>query len=168
MQLTYDYATPVALPGGKVDISFDEVVARINEEEDGAMHYGLAVVNGTTAGSQVKKPTSSSTAANIVGVVIANANTEQDMNGNIVIKNKATLGVMVRGNIWARTVDTTAPTAGTTAYVVPSGDDAGSFTASANNGKSGDDKVEYLDIGAKFGNKAEVDTDGGIAIVSLG
>lgn len=49
------------------------------------------------------------------------------------------------------------------AYVVPSGDDAGTFTHAADNGLSDGSKVEYLDIGATFGNAS----DDGIAVIVL-
>lgn len=164
-QLNYNYGTPKGVPGGKYDIAFDEVVSRNNENADGVMKYGIAVAQGTTAGKTVKVPVSGTTASQIEGVSIALPNTEQDMEGNVVIKQNRTLSVMKSGNIWGRLADETAPAAGAKAYVIPGGDNAGEFSASADNGESGDAKVEYLDIGAKFGNA--VDLTAGIAVVVL-
>lgn len=156
-QLNYNYGTPKGVPGGKYDIAFDEVVSRNNENTDGVMKYGIAVAQGTAAGKTVKVPVSGTTAAQIEGVTIALPNIEQDMEGNVVIKQNRTLSVMKSGNIWGRLADETAPTAGAAAYVVVSGDHAGEFTAT-----SGETTVN---IGAKFGNEA--DLTAGIAVVVL-
>lgn len=164
-QTNYSYNTPKGVPGGKFDIAFDEVVSRNNEEKDGVMKYGIAVAQGTTAGKTVKVPVAGTTADKVEGITIALPNTEQDMSGKVIVKQNRTLSVMKSGNIWGRLADETAPTAGATAYVVPSGDHAGEFSASADNGGSDDGKVSYLDIGAKFGNS--VDINEGIAVIVL-
>ena len=153
-QLNYNYSTPAGVPGGKFDISFDEVATRSNEEEDGVLKYGLAVFEGTTAGKQIKLPTADATAATFEGVVIALPNTEQDMEGMVTIKKNRALSIMRHGHIWGRLAKDATPTYGATAYVVLSGDDAGCFTA---------ESTGTLDIGAKFGNA----TDDGIAVIEL-
>jgi hypothetical protein len=155
-QLNYNYGTPKGVPGGKFDISFDEVVTRSNEEEDGKMKYGLAVVIGAAAGDGVKLPATGATAAQIEGITVALPNTEQGMDGKVVIKKGATLGVMKKGNIWGRLAASVTPDYGKTAYVVITGDDAGAFTTSS---------TGTVDIGAKFGNAA--DKDNGIAVIIL-
>lgn len=127
-QLDYSYRTPKGVPGGKFDIAFDEVVSRNNENEDGVMKYGMAVATGATAGKTVKVPVSGTTAAQIEGVAIALPNTEQDMEGNVVVKKNRPLSVMKKGNIWGRLAHLATPTYGSTAYVVVDGDYAGCFT----------------------------------------
>ena len=153
-QLNYNYSTPKGVPGGKFDIAFDEVVTRTNEEKDGVMKYGLAVAVGTNAGNSVKIPVAGTTADQIEGVAIALPNTEQDMDGNVIVKNNLPLSIMKKGNIWGRLATGVTPTYGAKAYVVVSGDDAGTFTTA----ESGN-----VDIGATFGNAS----DDGIAVIVL-
>ena len=160
-QLNYNYGTPKGVPGGKFDIAFDEVVTR--ENEDGVMKYGLAVAVGTDAGNGIKVPVTGTTAAQIEGITIALPNTEQDMAGKVVVKKNASLSVMKKGNIWGRLATGATPTYGAKAYVIPDGDEAGTFTHAADNGKSDSGKVEYLDISATFGNAS----DDGIAVIVL-
>lgn len=162
-QLNYNYGIPKGVPGGKFDIAFDEVVTRKNENEDGVMKYGLAVAVGTDAGNGIKVPVTGTTAAQIEGITIALPNTEQDMAGKVVVKKNASLSVMKKGNIWGRLATGATPTYGAKAYVIPEGDEAGTFTHAADNGKSDSGKVEYLDISATFGNAS----DDGIAVIVL-
>ena len=85
------------------------------------------------------------------------------MAGKVVVKKNASLSVMKKGNIWGRLATGATPTYGTKAYVIPEGDEAGTFTHAADNGKSDSGKVEYLDISATFGNAS----DDGIAVIVL-
>ena len=153
-QLNYGFSTPAGVPGGKFDISFDEVVTRANEEKDGVMKYGLAVVAGTTAGKQVKVPAAGATADTFEGVTVALPDTEQDMAGVVTIKQNRALSIMRHGHIWGRIGKDVTPVYGGKAYVIVSGDEAGYFTTSADG---------TVDIGAKFGNA----TDDGIAVIEL-
>ena len=153
-QTNYNYSTPKGVPGGKVDISCDLVNTRANEAADGVMKYGMAVATGTVPGSNVTVPGSSTTATQIEGVVLCHANTEQDMKGKVVVKNGTPLSIMKKGRVWARTVSGIEPKCGEKAYVVNTGDNAGSFTNVADGA---------LDIGAKFGKY----TDDGIAVIEL-
>ena len=162
-QLNYNYDTAKGVPGGKAYIDFDKVVTRRNENEDGVMKFGMAVATGASAGYGVKVPVTGTTAAQIDGVVVALANTEHDMNGNVVVKKNASLSIMKSGSIWGRLASGAKATYGAKAYVVPSGDDAGTFTHAADNGLSDGSKVEYLDIDATFGNAS----DDGIAVIVL-
>ena len=155
-QLNYSYDTPKGVAGGLADISFSTVASRANEENDGVLKFGMAVKRGTTAGTQVKKPAEGTTAADIEGIVVRHANTEEDMNGAAVVKKGATVSVLKHGAIWARLADETAPTPGAKAYVIPSGTGAGTFTATA---------TDNLDIGATFGGEADLTE--GIAIVNV-
>lgn len=118
---------------------------------------------GTDAGNSIKVPVTGTTAAQIEGITIALPNTEQDMAGKVVVKKNASLSVMKKGNIWGRLATGATPTYGAKAYVIPEGDEAGTFTHAADNGKSDSGKVEYLDISATFGNAS----DDGIAVIVL-
>lgn len=153
-QLNYTYNTPKGVAGGKVDISFDEVVTRMNEEEDGVLKYGMAAMIGTSAGSSVKVPADGCTAEQIEGIVLHAANTEQDMKGRVVVPQNASVGILRKGKIWGRTASDAQPTYKAKAYVVVTGDDAGTFTNNADGN---------VDIGATFGNA----TDDGIAVVII-
>nr|DAT85049.1 MAG TPA: hypothetical protein [Caudoviricetes sp.] len=155
-QLNYNYSTPKGVPGGKFDLVFDEVVTRTNEEEDSKMKYGLAVAVGANVGTGVKLPSTGITADKIEGVTVAIPTTEHDINGKVIVKKGASLGVMKRGNIWGRLATGVTPVYGKTAYVVVTGDDVGAFTTDSSN---------TVDIGAKFGNVA--DKDNGIAVILL-
>ncbi len=156
-QTNYSFDTPKGVAGGKVDLAYDEVVTRQNEEADGKLKFGMAAAVGTSAGSTVKVPVEGTTKVQIEGVVLHAANTEQDMSGKVILKKDASVGIMRKGHVWGRLATGVNPTYGATAYVVTSGDDAGAFTDAADNG---------LDIGAKFGNAS--DTDNGIAVIELG
>ena len=150
-QLDYGYSTPKGVAGGKVNLFHDEVITRMNEEENGVLKFGMAVMVGSKAGHTCKVA-KGATAEQIEGIALCNPTTEFDMNGNVVVKKGASIGVMKTGAIWARLATDVTPTYGAKAYVVVSGNDAGTFTTTA----SGN-----VDIGAKFGNE----TDDGIAIV---
>lgn len=153
-QTNYSYSTPKGVAGGKVDISLDEVVTRINEAEDGVIKYGMAVAIGSSPGSNVTLPGDDTTAEKIEGIVLCHPNTEQDTKGVVVVKQNVSLGIMRKGKIWGRTATDITPTYGEKAYVVKSGEDAGTFTNVADGA---------LDIGAKFGKY----TDDGIAVIEL-
>jgi len=153
MQTSYGYSTPNGVPGGKVDLVDDEVVARLNEEEDGVLKAGMAVTDGTSKGHSVAAI--KATAAVFRGVVVHQANVEHDLKGKVAIKKGATVGVMTKGKIWGRTATNVTPAYGDKAYVETSGNDAGTFT----NASSG----TTIETGATFGNA----TDDGIAVVEL-
>ena len=128
-QLDYGYRTPNGVPGGKVDISFDVVVTRANEEDDGVLKYGMAAFFGTNKGHGIKRPTTASTKDDFQGVVICNANTEQDMNGHVNVKKGANVSCMLRGRIWGRLAPGAEPAYHGKAYVATDGDYAGCFTS---------------------------------------
>lgn len=153
-QLDYGYTTPKGVAGGKYDIAFDEVITRKNEEADGVLKYGMAAMIGTNAGSDVKVPITSCTADKIEGVVLRAANTEQDMNGHVVVKKGASVGIVRKGRVWCRLASDAEPAYGAKAYVVVTGKDAGTFTHT---------EGSNVDIGATFGNAK----DDGIAVVEI-
>lgn len=152
-QMNYNFSTPKGVVGGKYDLAFDEVVTRSNENENGVMKFGLAVAQGTNVGHGVIVPVTGTTADKIEGITLCTP-TEQDTDGNVVIKKNATLGIMKHGNVWGRLANGVTPVYGNTAYVVVSGDDAGAFTTETSG---------TIDIGAKFGNAS----DDGIAVITL-
>lgn len=128
-QLDYNYSTSKGVPGGKADLSFDEVVTRQNESADGVLKYGIGVVTGSTAGKTVRIPSSASDKFD--GVTVALPNTEMDLKGNVFIRKGLSLSIMKKGHIWARTASDAEVSYGATAYLVVDGDEAGSFTSAS-------------------------------------
>lgn len=151
-QTNYNYGTSKGVAGGKFDLAFDEVVTRTNEAEDGVLKFGMAVAVGSAPGHNVTVVGEGTTT--VEGVALCHANTEQDMNGNVVVKKNASLGIIRKGNVWGRLATGITPTYGAKAYVVKTGADAGTFTTASSG---------TLDIGATFGNVA----DEGIAVIVL-
>ncbi len=160
-QLDYGYSTPKGVAGGKYDIAFDEVITRKNEEADGVLKYGMAAMVGTNAGSGVKVPATGCTADKIEGIVLRAANTEQDMGGHVVVKNNASVGIVRRGHVWGRIASDAVPAYGAKAYVVVTGEDAGTFTHLDK--QTGEGTPANVDIGATFGNAK----DDGIAVIEI-
>lgn len=128
-QTNYRYETPKGVPGGKVDIAFDEVITRMNEAEDGVLKFGMVAAVGSDPGSNVTLPKTGTTAGQVEGVVLAHPNTEQDRKGKVIIQKDATVGIMRKGRVWGRLSADASPAYGEKAYVVVDGEDAGTFTS---------------------------------------
>ena len=128
-QTTYKFATPVGVAGGIVDLAPYAIDTFLNEENEGAMEFGVAVVDGTASGKQVKLPVSASTV--IQGVTTNNLTTELGLDGKIYIKKGAAIGVMRYGRIYVKLATGAAPTYGAPAYVVKSTAEFGYFTESS-------------------------------------
>lgn len=160
-QLDYGYSTPKGVAGGKYDIAFDEVITRKNEEADGILKYGMAAMVGTKAGSGVKVPATGCTADKIEGIVLRAANTEQDMGGHVVVKSNTSVGIVRKGHVWGRIASDAVPAYGAKAYVVVTGEDAGTFTHLDK--QTGEGTPANVDIGATFGNAK----DDGIAVIEI-
>ena len=154
MQLSYSYNTPMGAAGGIVDLAPHFIVAFTNEADTGAMGFGMGVVTGTNAGYGVKLPTSDSAAADFQGIVTNRRTTELDLEGNLSLRNKCTLGVMRYGLIYAVLADGATPEYGDAVYMVKSGTDAGKFT---------DSSSSTIAIKGRFLSGA----DNGVAIVEL-
>lgn len=160
-QMDYSYSTPKGVAGGKFDIACDEVITRKNEEEDGVLKYGMAVMTGTMAGTGIKIPVSGVTAQQIEGIALHAANTEQDMKGKAVVRKGISVSILRKGHVWGRLASDATATYGATAYVVVTGDDAGTFTNKDK--QTGEGTPANVDIGARFGNAF----DNGIAVIEL-
>lgn len=130
-QTNYRYETPKGVPGGKVDIAFDEVITRMNEAEDGVLKYGMAAAVGSAPGSNVTIPKTGTTAGQIEGIVLAHPNTEQDRKGRVIVRKDTAVGIMRKGRIWGRLAADAVPSYGEKAYVVVDGNDAGAFTSAS-------------------------------------
>lgn len=134
MQTSYRYNTPMGAAGGIADLAPHFIVAFTNESANGAMGFGMGVVKGTNAGVTVKVPATGATAATFEGIVTNRRTTELDLNGDLYLRNKCTVGVMRYGVIYALVATGATPAYGDAVYMVVTGDDAGKFTeASTNN-----------------------------------
>ena len=133
-QLDYGYGMSKGVPGGKYDLSLDEVITRTNEEEDGVLKFGMVAMTGSTPGTTVKVAADGATTAKIEGSVLHAANTEQDRKGRVVVPNNASVGIMRYGKIWARVAADAKPAYGDPLYAVVSGDDAGALTSTEGTG----------------------------------
>ena len=69
-QTSYNFGFAKGVSGGLFDLSAHEIPTRQAEEN---LTFGLGVVKGTNAGVDVKKPTSSNSAADFEGVVVHNS-----------------------------------------------------------------------------------------------
>ena len=147
-QMNYSFDTPKGVAGGKVDLAYDEVVTRQNEEADGVLKFGMAAAVGTSAGSTVKVPAAGTTKAQIEGVVLHAANTEQDMSGKVILKKDVSVGIMRKGHVWGRLAGGAVTSYSGIAYVVLDGKDAGCFTSNSA-AYSVYEKCESTDSGAK-------------------
>jgi len=146
-QTSYNFGFAKGVSGGLFDLSAHEIPTRQAEEN---LTFGLGVVKGTNAGVDVKKPTSSNSAADFEGVVVHNSvMTELDMDNNLVIKAKRTVGCLVSGKIWASLAPGAVPSYKSKAYLVKDGDYAGYFT-SQSSAYSVYEQCESTDTGAKL------------------
>lgn len=130
-QLSYRYSTPIGAAGGIVDLAPYAIDTLKNEEENGVMLFGVALVQGTAIGVQVKKPVSGSTADNFEGIAVNNLTTEYDLDGKIRILKGSPIGVMRYGRVYARVADDVSPAYGDALYFIKSGAQAGYFTNSS-------------------------------------
>ena len=130
-QTAYRYSTPIGVAGGIVDLAPYAIDAMLNEENNGVMTFGIAVVQGTAPGTQIKKPVAASTAAVFEGIASNNLTTEYDLDGKIRILKGSPVGVMRYGRIYARVATGVTPAYGDALYFIKSGNEAGYFTNSS-------------------------------------
>lgn len=127
-QTKYNYATGKGIAGGIYDMYHYPVDSRFNEAETGKLHFGMGVVQGSVAGSNVALPTAASTAEKFEGVVVNGFTTQYDLDGDVRILNNQNIGVMRKGRIWVALATDAAPAYGDALHLIVSGDDAGCFT----------------------------------------
>lgn len=156
-QKTYGYNTPVGIPGGIYDLNDYISNTRINEEKDGKLLFGVGVIIGSEAGNEVALPVEGATAAQFEGVVMNTGTTEMDKYGKVAIPERATVGIMSRGRIWARVSEDAIPEYGKTLYLIIEGDNAGFFTTA-------EDEATKIALNARF---ISSNTSDGIAAAEL-
>lgn len=127
-QTSYGFGFSKGVSGGLFDLSVHEVVTR--QAEGSGITFGLGVVAGTNKGVDVTLPDSSATASAFEGIVVHNSvMVEKDMDNNVEIADKKTVGCIVSGKLWAALAPGAEPTYKGTAYLVTDGDYAGYFTS---------------------------------------
>ena len=127
-QTSYKFSTQMGIAGGIVDLAPYAIDTFRNEENTGVMLFGVGVVQGTAAGTEVALPGSSATAGVFEGITVNNLTTEYDLEGIINIRKDAAIGVMRYGRIYARVADNITPAYGDALYLVITGDQKGFFT----------------------------------------
>ena len=101
-QTSYGFGFPKGVAGGLFDLSAHEVSTRQAEGEN--ISFGIGVVTGTNAGTDVKIPTSATTSAEFEGVVVHNSvMVEMDMDNSVKIGDKRTVGCLHYGKVWIKT-----------------------------------------------------------------
>ncbi len=127
-QTSYNHRTQVAVAGGIVDLAPYAIDAFINEAENGKMKFGVGVVAGTTPGRNFNYPTSDSTEDDFLGVTVNGRTTEWNLEGDILIRESVSLGVMAYGRIFCRVAADTDVAFNDKCYLITDGDEAGYFT----------------------------------------
>lgn len=154
-QTKYSYNTPYGVAGGIVDLAPLRIDSFHNEEDYDVMKFGIGVVYGSKTDG-IKKPVSTSTASKFVGITVNGRTTQFATNDKVVITEKATVGVMRYGRIYAVVKTGVTVVQGDDLYLIISGDDAGKFTNA-----SGNDTVK---VNGRFDSASD---SAGIAQVTL-
>ena len=155
-QTTYKFGTAMGAAGGIVDLAPYAIDTFMNEEANGAMDFGVAVVKGTKK-TQIKKPASGAAAADICGVTVNNRTTEMDRLGNVEMLNNKPVGVMRYGRIYVRVATGVTPAIDDATYALVNGDEAGYFTNASGSGA--------VTVKGRF--LSTVDATTGVAMVEL-
>ena len=127
VQTTYNWTTGRGIAGGLVDLTPHAINSFINEEDNGVLKPGMAVMQGTTPGKTIKKFASTGTAETFEGVVNNNRTTEYDLDGHIRILKGAGTGVLEWGRIYVLVTPEAEVAYGDPVYITATGDNAGTF-----------------------------------------
>lgn len=143
MWTNYSQGMAAGTAGGFYDLSEHAVVSRLNGQADTALKPGMGVVQGDKPGSNVKIPATGATLEQFEGIVINDVNREMNMDGELLIQPKTTVGVMQYGRIWVRIVDGVKPKYSDPVYLVINGAGLGCFKTAA-------DSANTLQLNARF------------------
>jgi len=154
VQTSYNFGFSKGIAGGLYDLSAHEVVTR---QAEGSATFGTGVVTGTNKGIDVTVPTLANTITDFEGVVVHNSvMAELDMNNNLNIEDKRTVGCLHHGKIWVMTGKNAVPVYKEKVFLITSGDEAGLFTTSADTAVKVELNAHYLGI-----------SDAGIAVAEF-
>lgn len=143
MWTNYSQGMAAGAAGGCYDLSEHAVVSRLNGQADTALKPGMGVVQGDKPGSNVKIPATGATLEQFEGIVINDVNREMNMDGELLIQPKTTVGVMQYGRIWVRIADGVEPKYGDPVHLIINGTGVGCFKAAA-------DGANTLELNARF------------------
>lgn len=129
-QTVYSFSTPIGQAGGIYDLAPYEVNTFINAANDGVMKFGMGVVSGTKAGTEIKVGS-----GDFEGIVTNRRTNENGIFGGVEIRKGVALGVMRWGKIYGLLAANVEPAYGDKVYLVTSGDDAGCFTNTSTGNK---------------------------------
>ena len=94
VQTSYGFGFPKGVAGGLFDLSAHDVTTR--QAEGDGVAFGLGVVVGTNKGTDVKLPATGATSDDFEGVVVHNSvMVEKDMDNNVSINSKRTVGCLI-------------------------------------------------------------------------
>ena len=134
-QTSYGYFTPASGAGGILDLAPYAIDSFLNEEENGTLKAGMGVVQGSQPGRTVALPTEDATDASAFEGIVSNGRTTQyDLEGELSILKGKSVGVMRWGRIYGRVAEDVEVEYGDAVYLVVSGDEAGYFTNSEDDG----------------------------------
>lgn len=153
-QTVYSFSTPIGQAGGIYDLAPYAVDAFCNEADNGAMKFGMGVVQGTLVGKGVDVPASGATADTFEGIVTNRRTTENAILGGVVLNKGCTVGIMRYGRIYGLLAANDEPAYGDKVYLVVSGNDAGCFSKTA---------TDNVEIAGRFLGGAH----DGIALIEL-
>lgn len=143
-QTSYGFGFPKGVAGGLYDLSAHEVSTR---QAEGNTTFGIGVVVGTNKGIDVKAPTSTSVAADFEGVVVHNSvMTELDMNNQVSVADKRTIGCLHHGKIWVKTGENASPAYKEKVFLITAGNEAGLFTTSTDTATKVELNAHYLGV----------------------
>ncbi len=148
VQSSYNYAAGQGIAGGLWDLSPYVRESRINGQESG-LKLGMGVVKGSLPGIEVKLPSSSSSLADFEGVAARNGTCSLDLNGNITLQAKDTVGVISSGRVWVRLKSGISPAYGKDVYLITSGTNAGLFTLASDTAETWKIRLNARYLGGK-------------------
>lgn len=152
-QTSYNFHMSWGCAGGIFDLAPHAIDTFLNEEANGVLKGGMAVVKGTAAGKQVKLPTSTDDV--FEGISVVNRTTEMERYSAVApVLNNAAVGVMRYGKIYGRLAADVAPAFGQPVYVVVTGTEKGCFTTASSGAMA---------INARFVSEA----NNGVAVIEL-
>lgn len=143
MWTNYKQGMSAASAGGFYDLSDHGVDSRMNAQSDLSLKPGMGVVQGEKAGVEVKLPATGATLEKFEGIVINDVNREMNMDGELLIQPKSTIGVLRYGRIWVRLAEGVTPKYGDPVYLVINGAGLGCFKTAA-------DEANTLELNARF------------------
>lgn len=147
VQTNYSYSTQKGIPGGLYDQSPYVIDTRLNEADSGEMLLGMGVVQGSSPGTNINLPAVGAVAETFEGVTVNGFTAQHDLEGNVSLMKKQSVGILRHGRIYVRLVGEITPAYGDKVHLCISGDDAGRFTNVADTDASTTVAIEAKFIG---------------------